>query len=137
MSGELEVFDGAHCRCKNDGAGTSDQVNSQTSDASRLAVPLPESDQPQNQTDGNAKEHEAAITLERQNLAPADEKDDSTLRGRYSHLIQTTDSLVTAILEGIKDVGSNLPGIGAIAVVLSLKDKIQVRHDIIQCLLKC
>ncbi len=41
----------------------------------------------------------------------------------YSHVIETTDSLVTFILEGLQNIGGNLPGIGAIAVVLSAMDK--------------
>ncbi|KLO12430.1 hypothetical protein SCHPADRAFT_998163 [Schizopora paradoxa] len=74
--------------------------------------------------DGQSKEQ--TLRPGSQYPGPADGKDDSTSKVSYSHLIQTTDSLVTAVLEGLKDVGSNLPGIGAIAVVLSMKDKIQL-----------
>ncbi|KLO12427.1 hypothetical protein SCHPADRAFT_419928 [Schizopora paradoxa] len=91
-----------------------------------LEVHPSKSNQLQRQPDGNFREHEAADKSDPTRLAPNDEKDDSTSKGPYSHLIQTTDSLVTAVLEGLKDVGSNLPGIGAIAVVLSLKDKLQL-----------
>ena len=44
----------------------------------------------------------------------------------HSLLTQTTDSLVTFILNSLQGLGSNLPGIGAVGVVLSIKDKFLV-----------
>ena len=50
---------------------------------------------------------------------------DST-SNEHSLLTQTTDSLVTFILNSLQGLGSNLPGIGAVGVVLSIKDKFLV-----------
>ncbi len=41
-------------------------------------------------------------------------------------LITTVDSIVDFILKGVQNVGSNLPGIGVVAVVLAAKDKVMV-----------
>lgn len=43
-----------------------------------------------------------------------------------SSLTDGTISLVTFILESVKDLGSNLPGIGAVGVVLSVLRKVKV-----------
>lgn len=48
-----------------------------------------------------------------------DEDEPSISKEHHAHLAQTADSLVTAILEGLKEIGSNLPGIGTVSVVLS------------------
>ncbi len=45
---------------------------------------------------------------------------------KFSHLTQTADSVVTFILGTLQGLGSNLPGIGAVGVVLSIKDKFMV-----------
>ncbi len=42
------------------------------------------------------------------------------------YLIKTADSIVTFVLEGLQKVGGHLPGIGAVAIVLSAKDKFMV-----------
>jgi len=44
----------------------------------------------------------------------------------WEYIAQTTDSFVTFALEGLKSAGGNLPGIGAVAIVLSAKDKIMI-----------
>ncbi|KLO12412.1 hypothetical protein SCHPADRAFT_419366 [Schizopora paradoxa] len=44
----------------------------------------------------------------------------------YSKIIQTTNSLVSTVLEGLRDAGSNVPGIGAVAVVLSTRDMMRL-----------
>ncbi len=46
----------------------------------------------------------------------------------YTKLIDTADSIVTFVLKGIENVGSGLPGIGAVSVVLAAKDKFMVYH---------
>lgn len=47
---------------------------------------------------------------------------------RHSRIMKTTDSIVTFILEAVKELGSNLPGIGVVGVVLSAKDKLMVNY---------
>ncbi len=44
----------------------------------------------------------------------------------YSKLIDTTFSIVDFVLKGVQDVGSNLPGIGVVSVVLAATDKLKV-----------
>ncbi len=46
----------------------------------------------------------------------------------YSHLRQTASSLVDIVLDSVKNLGSNLPSIGAIDVVKSIKERLSVRE---------
>ncbi|KLO12393.1 hypothetical protein SCHPADRAFT_998146 [Schizopora paradoxa] len=47
----------------------------------------------------------------------------------YSSLIDTADSIVDFVLKGIENVGSGLPGIGAVSVVLAAKDKFMIDRE--------
>ncbi len=50
----------------------------------------------------------------------------SSKAGELSLLTQTASSLVTFVLETVQGVGSNLPGIGVVGVVLSVLRKFKV-----------
>ncbi len=51
------------------------------------------------------------------------------MKGDYSHLRQTAGSLVDIELDSVKNLGSNLPGIGAIDIVKLIKERILVRES--------
>lgn len=50
----------------------------------------------------------------------------SSRKRDYSALIDTADSIVDFVLKGVQNVGSGLPGIGIVSVVLAAKDKFMV-----------
>ncbi len=52
----------------------------------------------------------------------------------HSKLINTTESIVDFILKGVETVGSGLPGIGAVSVVLAAKDKFKVFYSHHRCI---
>ncbi len=59
--------------------------------------------------------------------ATASQVDNPSKTKDYESLITTADCIVDFVLKGVQAVGSGLPGIGAVAVVLSAKDKVMVR----------
>lgn len=119
-----------NARCRSVNAASPDAVRnvgdqgSSTSDTISLPSVLPTTEI----TLGIPSDPHLHKTSDGVNVLESNSETDNTAneRGEYASLIQTTESLVTAILEGLKEVGSNLPGIGAVAVVLSVKDKIKV-----------
>ncbi len=60
---------------------------------------------------------------------PGPHVDDSKTKRDYSHLRQTAGSLVDIVLDSVKNLGSNLPGIGAIDIVKLIKERILVRES--------